>query len=284
MTNENMHMSAAGLDALRQREGAILRYYNDIANNCTYGIGTLVHHGPCPEEGLRRPVSIADVDAQLATRVSTAEAAVRRQVRDQQLTQEQFDALVSFAFNTGAAGAQTVLGAVNRGVFEAAATQMNNTVYIHLRDANGHLIILFAYLALSCLAWKDSVAAQQERAALEKLSRLSGLPETELLAIVADCHADQQHMYFCAWRDQIAADLIFKEAVIEKMKQLPNCKDWIENKSAEWAISRDNECAKSARNEWGKGSMRATAQAICMAMETKQMQARLKRMNKCKPL
>lgn len=97
-----------------------------------------MHHGPCSDEELRRPVSIADVDAQLATRVSTAEAAVRRQVRDQQLTQEQFDSLVSFAFNTGAAGAQTVLGAVNRGVFEAAATQMNNTVYIHPRDANGH--------------------------------------------------------------------------------------------------------------------------------------------------
>lgn len=80
MANETMQMSAAGRTALRERERAVLSYYNDAANNCTYGVGTLAHRGPCTDDELRRPVTEADVLFQLATRVATAEAAVRRQV------------------------------------------------------------------------------------------------------------------------------------------------------------------------------------------------------------
>ena len=137
MANENMRTSATGLTALRQREHAVFRYYNDAANNCTYGVGTLAHHGPCAEEELRRPVSIADVEAQLAMRVRTAEAAVRRRVRTHPLTQDQFDALVSFTFNAGATGAQQTLDAANRGVAGEVARHLNNNVYVHPRDANG---------------------------------------------------------------------------------------------------------------------------------------------------
>lgn len=137
MANETMRMSAAGMAALRQREGAVLRYYNDAANHCTYGVGTLAHHGPCTLEELRRPVSIADVNMQLATRVRSAEGAVRQRVRNYQLTQEQFDALVSFTFNTGATGARATLDAANRGASREVATHMNSNVYVHPRDANG---------------------------------------------------------------------------------------------------------------------------------------------------
>ena len=137
MANETMRMSAAGMAALRQREGAVLRYYNDAANHCTYGVGTLAHHGPCTPEELHRPVSIADVNIQLATRVTSAEDAVRQRVRNHQLTQEQFDALVSFTFNTGATGARSTLDAANRGASRDVATHMNSNVYVHPRDANG---------------------------------------------------------------------------------------------------------------------------------------------------
>jgi lysozyme len=137
MANETMHMSAAGMAALRQREGAVLRYYNDIANHCTYGVGTLAHHGPCTPDELRRPVSIADVNTQLATRLRRAENAVRQQVRNHPLTQAQFDALVSFTFNTGATGASDTLAAANRGASRDVTTHMNNNVYVHPRDANG---------------------------------------------------------------------------------------------------------------------------------------------------
>ncbi|WP_343050171.1 hypothetical protein [Burkholderia guangdongensis] len=47
MANEGMRLSEAGWTALRIREHAIMAYYNDQANNCTYGVGTLAHYGPC---------------------------------------------------------------------------------------------------------------------------------------------------------------------------------------------------------------------------------------------
>lgn len=138
MANEDMKMSAAGMAALRQREGAVLRYYNDAANNCTYGVGALVHFGACSEDELKRPVTIADVNSQLAARVMAVEMAVRHKVKDKPLTQAQFDALVSFTFNTGSGGARHVLEAANRGAVQDVVTQMKHAVYIHPRDAHGH--------------------------------------------------------------------------------------------------------------------------------------------------
>jgi lysozyme len=137
MANENMAMSPAGMAALRQREYAVLRYYNDVANNCTWGVGTLAHHGPCTAEELRRPVTAAAVDAVLAARVHEAERAVRRQVRNHQLTQGEFDALVSYTYNVGATGARETLQAANRGADNQVVTHMNNNVYVHPRDPNG---------------------------------------------------------------------------------------------------------------------------------------------------
>lgn len=137
MANETMRMSANGIAALRHREGAVLRYYNDAANHCTYGVGTLAHLGPCSPEELLRPVTLLEVDTQLAIRVRDAEDAVRRGVRNTQLTQDQFDALVSFTFNVGAAGARATLAAANRGAPREVATHMNSNIYVHPRDANG---------------------------------------------------------------------------------------------------------------------------------------------------
>jgi lysozyme len=137
MANENMRMSAEGVTALRLREGAVLRYYNDAANHCTYGVGTLVHRGPCTAEELERPVTVAQINTQLALGVRVAEAAVRRQVPLQTLTQAQFDALVSFTFNTGATGAAPTLAAANRGASAEVTTHMNNNVYVRSRAANG---------------------------------------------------------------------------------------------------------------------------------------------------
>ncbi|MFC0400792.1 glycoside hydrolase family protein [Paraburkholderia rhizosphaerae] len=137
MPNETMRTSTAGLSALRAREGAILHYYNDIANNCTFGVGALAHHGPCTEEEMRRPVSTADVNAQLAVSVRSAEAAVRRQVSARELTQDQFDALVSYTFNTGPTGAHPALAAANAGLDEQVVAHMTRNVNVHPRDVHG---------------------------------------------------------------------------------------------------------------------------------------------------
>lgn len=84
MANENMRLSQDGWTALRTREYAVMAYYNDQANNCTFGIGTLAHNGSCTQEELARPVTAAQVNAALAVRGGHAEAAVRRIVNNRE--------------------------------------------------------------------------------------------------------------------------------------------------------------------------------------------------------
>ncbi|WP_199189423.1 glycoside hydrolase family protein [Trinickia dabaoshanensis] len=137
MANENMSLSQAGWMALRAREHAVMAYYNDQANNCTFGVGTLAHTGPCTPEELVRPVTVAQVNAQLAVGVSRAEVAVRRLVNNRTLTQDQFDELVSYTYNAGASGARTVLQAANQSDDTGVVSHMTQRVYIHPRDADG---------------------------------------------------------------------------------------------------------------------------------------------------
>lgn len=54
MANESLRLSDAGWAELRRRESAVMAYYNDQANNCTYGIGTLAHTGPCTRKNCAR--------------------------------------------------------------------------------------------------------------------------------------------------------------------------------------------------------------------------------------
>jgi len=83
--------------------------------------------------------------------VEIAENAVRRNITRHQLTQAQFDALVSFTYNVGAGGARNVLRQVNAGNFQAAAAAAASMQqYIHAtvygpdgqpqRDENGHIV------------------------------------------------------------------------------------------------------------------------------------------------
>ncbi|RDJ97787.1 glycoside hydrolase family protein [Paraburkholderia lacunae] len=138
MPNESKRLSSAGWADLRHREGAVMNYYNDVANNCTYGVGTLAHLGFCSAEELQRPVSIAQVNAQLATKVRLTEQIVRSNVRDHELTQDQFDALVSFAYNSGESGSRDTFVAANSGNNALVASNMALCVYVHPRDAQGH--------------------------------------------------------------------------------------------------------------------------------------------------
>ncbi|WP_250433881.1 lysozyme [Caballeronia sp. ATUFL_F2_KS9A] len=137
MANENMQLSEAGRAELRTREHAVMAYYNDQANNCTFGVGTLAHTGLCTAEELRRPVTPAQVNAQLATGVGRAEAQVRRTVTQRELTQAQFDELVGYTYNVGNAGAFDALRSANQNDDAGVVSHMNHRVYIHPRDARG---------------------------------------------------------------------------------------------------------------------------------------------------
>lgn len=135
--NQDQRLSATGRYQLGIREGAIFHYYNDPANNCTYGIGALVHLGPCTQEELHRPVSPQQVTANMERQIRVAEQVVRRGVTERELTQARFDARVSFAYNVGVGGAQATLTAANRGDWSGVARHIHSNVFIYPRDAQG---------------------------------------------------------------------------------------------------------------------------------------------------
>ncbi len=142
MANENMRMSAAGYAALRVNEGVVMRYYNDapVNGNCTWGIGTLAHYGPCTPEEMRRTVTPQQANAVLQQRVLEAERMVRATVRDRQLTQAQFDAAVSFAYNSTTVNTRQALEPANRGQMDEVARRFMNNVYIRPRDRQGRVV------------------------------------------------------------------------------------------------------------------------------------------------
>jgi hypothetical protein len=103
---------------------------------------------------------------------------------------------------------------------------------------------------------------------LTELSRRSNLPEADLQQSLANCDANQMNTNLCAYRDQVAADLMLKHAIAAKQAQRA---DAINEKIAKWEKKRDAACAKSAAHEFGEGAMKPTAQAMCVAAETKKM-------------
>jgi lysozyme len=146
--NQNFSLSHQGRSELVRREGLIRHYYNDSVHNCTYGVGTLAHLGPCTPEDLRSPVSDQLLATSLQRGINMSESAVRRNVTRQPLTQQQFDALVSFTYNVGPGGARNVLRQVNAGRFPSAVQTMMQ--YIHAtvygpnrqpeQDTNGRVV------------------------------------------------------------------------------------------------------------------------------------------------
>jgi lysozyme len=63
---------------------------------------------------------------------------VRRNVSDHELTQAQFDALVSFAYNTGENGSHDTFAVANSGNDALVASNMALCVYVHPRNAHGN--------------------------------------------------------------------------------------------------------------------------------------------------
>lgn len=111
-----MQISQSGLDAITQREGSKLSAYRDSRGIATIGVG---HTGPEVHMGLTWTQD--EVLRALANDVKWAVNAVNNYVTVP-LTQNQFDALVSFTFNIGASGFDhsSALRDFNYGVMKAA--------------------------------------------------------------------------------------------------------------------------------------------------------------------
>jgi lysozyme len=122
-----MRISDAGLRFIKAHEGLRLEAYPDPGTGgkpWTIGYG---HTGPEVVPGLR--ITAERAEELLRANVARFEAAVTRLVRVP-LSQPQFDALVSFAFNTGegALARSTLLKMLNAGDYSGAAEQFDKWV------------------------------------------------------------------------------------------------------------------------------------------------------------
>jgi len=119
MMAKNRQISPRGIALLQNFEGLRLMAYQDIAGVWTIGYG---HTGPDAKSGLTITQQQADqllvIDLMRFCRGINAMVTVK-------LNQNQFDALVSFAYNLGLGALQqsTLLRELNAGNYQAAANQ-----------------------------------------------------------------------------------------------------------------------------------------------------------------
>lgn len=118
MTQKPMKLSKQGLDLLREFEGCKLVAYRCQAGVWTIGVGHTATAKPGMNITTERAMDLLKAD------VAKFEMAVNRLVLAQ-LTQNQFDALVSFVFNVGVGAFEksTLLKKLNANDYIGAADQ-----------------------------------------------------------------------------------------------------------------------------------------------------------------
>jgi GH24 family phage-related lysozyme (muramidase) len=95
------------LPTSRRLTGDIYGLYNDGENNCTVGIGHLVHNGTCTSKDIalhKNTFPNGQTHSDAIQRLEEDATFVENDVNDNikvHLTQQEFDALVDFTFNEG---------------------------------------------------------------------------------------------------------------------------------------------------------------------------------------
>jgi lysozyme len=122
-----MRLSREGAELIAHFEGFVAHPYDDAAGHATIGFGHLLHHGRVTAEDRRhwRTITRERGLELLAQDARDAERAVDDAVKVP-LTQEQFDALVSFTFNVGCGAfrSSTLLKLLNAGNRKGAADEL----------------------------------------------------------------------------------------------------------------------------------------------------------------
>lgn len=126
-------LSKRGAAFVGRHEGTALQLYNDPAGHCTVGIGHLVHHGRCDgrtsEIPFKNGITKERAFALLQQDAAIAERSINSHVKVP-LTQAQFDALVSFAYNVGVGAFEgsTLLRKLNAGQKSAVPNELDKWV------------------------------------------------------------------------------------------------------------------------------------------------------------
>lgn len=145
--------------------------------------------------------------------------------------------------------------------------------------------LLIALSAISTSTWAGPSQHAGQAPSVDEirhaLAARSGVPEGELEALLSRCDASQRSMEFCAYRDFIASDLKFKREMNQKQQQFPACAAKIAAQVATWEARREKGCAAGAAAEYGDGSLKNTAIAICAINETNSMMRRLTAVHNC---
>ena len=124
-----------GRKFIQRFEGLYLKAYYDSAGVITIGYGHTDAAGP-PAVHSGMVITEAEADSILAQDLGAVEADVNRLV-SVPLNQNQFDALVSFQFNTGKLGKSTLLKKLNAGDFSSVPAQLDLWVNAGGRKLNG---------------------------------------------------------------------------------------------------------------------------------------------------
>ncbi len=115
-----MKTSEAGLAFVAQEEGTVLHVYKDPVGIPTIGVGHVVRPGESFPNGITKQQALEI----LAKDIGIAEHAVNTGVKVP-ISQNQFDAMVSFTFNCGGGAFKSsgLLARLNEGKYEAAADE-----------------------------------------------------------------------------------------------------------------------------------------------------------------
>lgn len=121
MANQPANTGAAGLTLIKSFEGLSLEKYRDAVGKWTIGYGHLI----LPNENFPQALSKVEAEDLLRADLGTTERGIHRLVTVD-LNQNQFDALVAFAFNVGLGNLQnsTLLRLLNQGQYQEAADQL----------------------------------------------------------------------------------------------------------------------------------------------------------------
>jgi lysozyme len=116
-----MQTGREGIELIKGFEGLRLSKYQDIVGKWTIGYGHLI----LPKESFPNPLTEKQAEDLLRKDLGNSEAGVTRLVKVK-LSQQQFDALVSFTFNLGVGNLQssTLLKKLNAGDYSGAADEL----------------------------------------------------------------------------------------------------------------------------------------------------------------